>query len=98
MEVKCWIPFVSSFMYLDCEEYIADSLFIDHELTWVWFNKHELKRPGSPFSFIHCRVLSRDRELFEETMEHLQRKLAFAGYDMEEYEELCGICELAGEF
>lgn len=94
VKVKCWIPFVSYYMYLDSDDFVADELFFDHDIPWVWFSSKQFKKPNTSYSFVFCKILSVNEEQFEEAMEHLIRKLEFLGYDMEEYEELCTVCEM----
>lgn len=95
IEIKNKIPFRKSFMYIDVDKYLADNIFIDHELYWVVFKKKELRCTDSNFIISYCSILSKDEDKFIECMEHLNRKIEFFDYDMDDYEFLCSIFKVA---
>ena len=94
IKVRNWVPFLSSYMYIDTYEHIADDLFADHDINFVWFGANELYCKDNGFIFVKCTIKSSCESLFEVCMEHLERNLRFSDEDMEQYEYLCSIFEL----
>lgn len=66
------------FAFLDTEEYLADGLFIQHEVT-VHFGP-EYEKPGSPYRMILCRVRKRDEDRALAALEELLRKMLLCGH------------------
>lgn len=96
LRIHNWVPFRSSFMYIDVPEYVADQIFEDHGLN-VRFKDNELYHPEMDLIVAECTIATRDEELFFECMEHLKRKLTFLGYDMEEYDTMSELFSLITE-
>ena len=98
IEVKNWVPFRSSFMYVDSVDYVSDQIFIDHDLKWIRFDKKELHNTEYKLAIIRCHIFTKDKNKFYDCMEHLRRKLQFYGYNMSAYDYVSDIFELAKEF
>lgn len=99
ISIKNRMPFRSSFMYIDYRDHIADQIFIDHGLNFIYFGKKEFYNKDTDLCVVYCSIFSKDEKLFIECMEHLRRKLEFLDFDMEVYDELSEIFELInGEF
>lgn len=88
IRVRTRIPFIVSYCYIDCDEYVADEIFSDHEMTFIYFHKKELYNEDTNFVISRCSILKKDEGKFIECMEHLRRKLEFLDYNMEFYDEL----------
>ena len=70
--------FYSYFVFLDTDAYLADQLFIKHQ---VRVNFHgEYVRGDSPYRAIFCHVRKRDRERFQAALEELPKKMMLLGY------------------
>ncbi len=95
IEVKNKVPFRSSFMYIDRIDYVSDQIFIDHELRGIRFGKKELHNKEYGFTIILCHIFTKDKEKFYNCMEILKNRLRFLGCDMDAYEYLCDVFELA---
>lgn len=96
LRIHNWVPFRSSFMYIDVPEYVADQIFEDHGLN-VRFKDNELYHPEMDLIVAECTIATRDEELFFECMEHLKRKLTFLGYDMADYDTMSELFSLITE-
>lgn len=96
LQIYNWVPFRSAFMYIDVPEYVADEIFENHDLN-VRFKANELYHPEMNLVVVECTIATRDEELFFECMEHLERKLAFLGYDMEDYDTMSALFGLITE-
>lgn len=66
------------FLYFDVEPYLADRLFIRHEVP-VWFDQ-EYKREGSPYLGIVCHVKKKDVPRFRAAQEDLKNSMLLCGY------------------
>ncbi len=70
--------FCSYFVFLDTDAYLADQLFIKHQVR-VHFHE-EYVRGDSPYRAIFCHVRKRDRERFQAALEELPKKMMLLGY------------------
>ena len=66
------------FTYFDTTPYLADQLFIKHQVS-VWFDK-EFERPGSPYIVIFCHVRKRDVAKFLAALEDLKKSMMVCGH------------------
>lgn len=73
------------FAYLDVPEYLADGLFIRHEVR-VHFSS-EFSRPGEQYRMITCKVRKRDLPRFLEALEELPNKMLLCGHS--DYIDYC---------
>jgi hypothetical protein len=93
LKIKNRVPFRSSFMYIDVPEYVADEVFENHGLI-VRYKDTELYHKELDLVIVICSFFTFEEEIFFECMEHLKRRIAFLGYDMENYETMSEIFEL----
>ena len=77
--------FYDYFAFLDVESYVADQLFIQHQVT-VHFVR-EYGKPGCPYRIVLCKVRKRDANRFRAAMAELPGKLRHHGYT--DYLEVC---------
>ena len=70
------------FMFFDVESYLADQLFIRHQVR-VWFEE-EYAKEGSPYRAILCHVRKKDVPGFLAALEELKKSMLICGY--EDYE------------
>ena len=73
------------FAFLDTEDYLADGLFIKHEVR-VYFGD-EFVKPGIPYRIIFCHVRKWDEERFHAAMGELPNKMLLCGNV--DYLEVC---------
>lgn len=66
-----------SFAYVDTDEYLADSLFINNKLR-VKYGK-EYKHERSKYIIIFCKIKKADTEKFYASMEKLKNKMLLMG-------------------
>lgn len=85
MELRdyCWTIEKFSFLRLyyaiiDCDEYLADNLFIKHQVT-VRFGP-EFACPDHHYRVIFCSIRKRDEQVFLEAMAELPNKMLLCGY------------------
>ena len=85
MELRdyCWTIEKFSFFRLyyaiiDCDEYLADNLFIKHQVP-VHFGP-EYKQPDNQYRVIFCSIRKRDEQAFLKAMEELPNKMILCGY------------------
>ena len=71
--------FYRHFLYFDREPYMADHLFVQHNVR-IKFGP-ECRKEGSPYVGIFCRVKKRDVPAFQAAMADLERGMAVCGYD-----------------
>lgn len=69
--------FNAYFAFLDTEDYLADGLFIKHQLR-VYFGD-EFAKPGIPYRIIFCHVRKWDVEHFRTAMSELPNKMLLCG-------------------
>lgn len=77
--------FNAYFIFVDTKEYLADSLFIKHQVR-VHFET-EYSKPNSPYRIILCHVRKRDVPKFHAALQELQHKMIFLGYT--DYADAC---------
>ena len=68
--------FYNYFAFLDTDAYLADQLFIKHQVR-VHFCE-EYVRGDSPYRVIFCHVRKRDRARFQAALEELPKKMMYA--------------------
>ena len=66
------------FAFLDAGEYLADGLFIKHQVTVNFMQ--EYARDDSPYFMIFCRIKKRDESAFLEALRELPNKMLLCGY------------------
>lgn len=76
-ELKRFSLFNTHFVFLDSEDYLADGLFIKHQVR-VYFGD-EFMKPGSPYCVIFCHVRRRDVERFHTAVSELPNKMLLYG-------------------
>lgn len=69
--------FNTHFAFLDTEDYLADGLFIKHQVR-VYFGD-EFVKPGIPYRIIFCHVRKWDEERFRTAMGELPNKMLLCG-------------------
>ena len=69
--------FNTYFAFLDTEDYLADGLFIKHQVR-VYFGD-EFVDPGNPYRIIFCHVRKWDKERFCAAMRELPNKMLLCG-------------------
>lgn len=98
LQLRCIIPFMLQYCYIDSKDYICDEIFSNHDLRYIYFSKKEFYNKDIPsFVIVRCFIPFFEKELFLECMEHLRRKLEFLDYDMEDYDSLSEIFGLIEE-
>lgn len=70
--------FTYSYMFLDCDEYLADQLFIKHKVP-VKFGKEYCKL-DSKYRVISCKIRKRYAEEFKEALAEMNNKMLLCGY------------------
>lgn len=98
IKVKNRIPFLVSYCFIDCDKYVADEIFADHDINFIYFHKKELYNKDTKFVIPYCSILCKDEEKFLGCMEHLRRKLEFLDYNMEDYDKLSEVLTQAQEW
>lgn len=88
IKVRNRIPLFVSYCFIDCDKYVADEIFFNHDLMFVYFHKKELYNENTNFVISRCSILWKDEEKFLECMGHLRRKLEFLDYNMGDYDKL----------
>ena len=66
------------FAFLDTGEYLADGLFIKHQVAMKFMQ--EYGRGDSPYLMIFCRIKKRDESAFLEALRELPNKMLLCGY------------------
>ena len=66
------------FTFFDTIPYLADRLFIKHQVR-VWFDA-EFERAESPYAAIFCHVRKRDVHKFLAALEDLKKSMMFCGH------------------
>ncbi len=69
--------FNTYFAFLDTEDYLADGLFIKHQVR-VYFGD-EFVNPGIPYRIIFCHVRKWDKGRFCDAMRELPNKMLLCG-------------------
>lgn len=84
-KLKTRNPFSREYIFIDCEKYLADDLFIKHKVQ-VNF-KDELAKDGTEYRIIHCTIRKRDESKFLAALSEINNKMSLMGY--KGYEECC---------
>ena len=84
-KLKTISPFTYSYMFLDCDEYLADQLFIKYKVT-VDFGDEYVKE-NSPYHVIFCKIRKRDEKKFLDALSEMYDKMLLMGY--KDYQEVC---------
>ena len=66
------------FMFFDTTPYLADQLFIRHQVR-VWFDS-EYAKEGSPYLAIFCHVRKKDVPKFLAALEDLKKSMMLCGH------------------
>ena len=66
------------FAFLDTGEYLADGLFIKHQVAVKFMQ--EYVRGDSPYLMIFCRIKKQDEGAFLEALRELPNKMLLCGY------------------
>ncbi len=74
-----WRPGWARYMYVDVEEYLADSIFETYDVHPKYANG-EYFYPGTPYVVVECRIRVAEVDKFEECMATLERKALLKGY------------------
>jgi hypothetical protein len=69
--------FNTYFAFLDTENYLADGLFIKHQVR-IYFGD-EFVKPDFPYRIIFCHVRKWDKERFHAAMSELPNKMLLCG-------------------
>lgn len=85
LKLKTISPFTNSYMFLDCDEYLADQLFIKHKVP-VRFGE-EYCKSGSKYRVISCKIRKRYEERFKKALAEMNNKMILRGYA--DYTEFC---------
>lgn len=85
IELDCKVPWRTGFVYVDTPAYLADRIFINHEIR-VKFDK-DFGKDSCPYIYVFCRVWKRDRTVFLKAMADLERKALLAG--RADYSDFC---------
>lgn len=88
IEIHTRIPWRRSFMFVDTKDYIADHIFIQHEIR-VRFRKGEFGKEESPFRMIFCSVKAQDADSFIACMADLHRAILLSRH--KGYEDACEV-------
>lgn len=75
------------FVFFDTEPYLADQLFIRHQVR-VWFDS-EFRKDGSPYVAIFCHVKKKDALRFLEALDELKKSMIICGHPNYENEISC---------
>jgi len=66
------------YVFLDAGGYLADGLFIKHQVTVKFMQ--EYGRDDSPYRTIFCRINKKDENAFHEALRELPNKMLLCGY------------------
>jgi len=81
------------FAFIDTTEYLADSLFIKHEVPVVF--GHEYQKADTPYRIIFCKCRKRDVPRFLKALKELPKKMAICGHA--DYSMFCSEVKQAAE-
>ncbi len=73
------LPWRKSFVYLDTEDYLADSLFINEKVK-IKFRAH-YERKGTKYIFIFASCSKKDWPRTEKALSNLGNKMLLFGHD-----------------
>jgi len=77
--------FSYTYLYLDTDDYLADSLFYKRKIP-VKF-KNEFVNENEKYRFITCKIRKKYKEDFEKALEELRSKMLLCGHT--DYDERC---------
>ena len=77
--------FNAHYMFLDCNDYFADQLFIKHKVR-VKFEE-EFGKKDSPYCVILCSIRKKDEKGFLSALSEMENKMILLGY--RDYHEFC---------
>lgn len=86
VRMDSWRPGWVRFMYVDVEEYLADSIFETHGV-FPKYASGEYFYPGTSYVLAECRVRASEADKFVECMAMLERKALLKGYA--DYSSMC---------
>ena len=78
LKLKTMSPFTYSYIFLDCDEYLADQLFIKHKVP-VKFGK-EYRKNDSRYCVMSCKIRKRYEEEFKKALAEMNNKMILRGY------------------
>lgn len=87
LKVRTYSPFSYSYVFLDCNEYLADQLFIKHKVP-VKFGG-EFVRDDSKYRIISCKIRKKYEKSFLNALSEMYNKMILRGYG--DYQEFCEI-------
>lgn len=67
------------YAFVDTTEYFADMIFVKNKLTVSFMNK-EMRKPGTEYVVVFCKVRKKDAHVFRASMEELEQKMMLMGY------------------
>lgn len=85
LKLKTMSPFTYSYIFLDCDEYLADKLFIKHKVP-VKFGK-EYRKNDSRYCVISCKIRKRYEEEFKKALAEMNNKMILRCYT--DYADFC---------
>lgn len=86
LKLDNWVPFRSTYCYIDTEDYTADQFFVRRRIP-VRYRKGEWSKPDSPYVIIVVSIPSRCEPGFEEAMCELKNAILLKGHT--DYQEVC---------
>ena len=95
LKLNLYSPFTYSYIFVDCDKYLADRLFINHKVS-VKFGR-EYYKEDSVYRIIFCKIKKRDEERFLLALSEMYNKMLLLGYT--DYTDFCAnfykMCECA---
>lgn len=92
--MRSYSLWTASYAYIDHLDYLADSLFIQEEITVKFEN--EYGNESDPYCIIFCKVKKKDEERFRRALGKLENKMLLTGHM--DYPDVCKkIDELIGK-
>lgn len=85
IKLRSWRPFTCRYMFLDTEEYLADSLFVKHNVPVRFGSEYVNKK--SKYMVITCRIRKCHEERFKEALAALPDKMLLMGHT--DYADFC---------
>ena len=88
IKIRNRIPFLISYCFIDCDKYVSDEIFDNHDFPFIYFHKKELYNEDTNFVISRCSILWKDEEKMEE-YDNLSRVFAVAQelYNKEKYDK-----------
>ena len=85
LKLKTFSPFSCSYVFLDCDEYLADQLFIKHKVSVKCGG--EFVRDDSRYRIISCKIRKKYEQSFLKALSEMYNKMILRGYG--DYQEFC---------